>query len=165
MFNGVDFPSFIGASVKQNPSNNTTKIIRIGFSTSLDANKALVAKFPNMVDLKLLPLERPTLFRFNPMVAIKVTEIPISTSESIVRSTFTKYGNILRCSMITKNLWQQATISFAEGTDMSIFNKIKGQFILKDLVRVHPCSASTEEIQLHSKFTLKLTNLPKDTSG
>jgi hypothetical protein len=27
MFNSVDFPSFIGASVKQNPSNNMIKII------------------------------------------------------------------------------------------------------------------------------------------
>src|SRR4051794_29384717 len=48
---------------------------------------------------------------------------------------------------------------------MSIFATIKGQFILKDLVRVFPCSATTEEIQLHSKFALKLTNLPKNTTG
>ena len=104
----------------------------------MDANNALRAKFPNMADLKLMPLERPTLFRFNPLLAIKVTEIPISTSESIIRSTFTKFGNILRCSVITKNLWQQATISFADDTDMAVFKDIKGQFILKDLVRVHP---------------------------
>ena len=67
--------------------------------------------------------------------------------------------------MITKNLWQQATISFAEGTNITVFDNIKGQFILKDLVHVHPCSATTEAVQLRSKFALKLTNLPKDTSG
>ena len=165
MFNGVNFLSFIGASVKQDLANKTLKIVRFGFSTSVDANNALRVKFPNMAELKLMPLERPTLFRFNPILAIKVTEIPISTSESVIRSTFAKFGNILRCSMITKNLWQQATISYDEGTDMTVFKDIKGQFILKDLVRVHPCSATTEEIQLRSKFALKLTNLPKDTSG
>src|SRR3954452_15141944 len=48
---------------------------------------------------------------------------------------------------------------------MTVFNNIKGHFILKDFVRIHLCSATSEEVQLRSKFALKLTNLPKDTSG
>ena len=66
--------------------------------------------------------------------------------------------------MIIKNLWQQATISFEDDTDMTIFNKLKDQFILKNLVWVHSCSAIAEEVQLRFKFALKLTNLPNDTS-
>src|SRR3954452_23841146 len=58
MFNGVDFLSFIDASVKQDAANKTLKIVRLGFSTSVDAEKALCAKFSDMVDLKLKPLER-----------------------------------------------------------------------------------------------------------
>ena len=41
---------------------------------SLDANKVLQAKFSDMADLILKPLERPILFRFNPDLMIKIME-------------------------------------------------------------------------------------------
>src|SRR3954452_22039432 len=67
--------------------------------------------------------------------------------------------------MSTKNLWQQATITFEENTDMTTLNKLNSYFVLKDLVRVHPCTMSNEDVRKKSQFSLKLTNLPLDTNG
>ena len=67
--------------------------------------------------------------------------------------------------MTTKNLWQQATITYDDNTNMDQFNPIDSYFVLKDLVRIHRCTLSPDEIRLKSKFSLKLTNLPIDTNG
>src|SRR4051812_30542358 len=146
LFNGAEYPSFIGASVKQDRLNKTLKIIRLGFTTRDDADRAMAAKFPDMDTISFKPLVAPSPFKFDPDLSIKVTEIPISTSEQIIRSTFARFGTIVRCSMMTKNLWQQATISYASQTDFSFFKINARIFVLKDMVRVYICSLTSDEI-------------------
>jgi hypothetical protein len=80
------------------------KIIHLGFTTRDDANRAMAAKIPNMETATFLPLTTPAPFKFDSSLSIKVTEIPIYTSEQIIRSTFSRFGTIVKCTMMTKNL-------------------------------------------------------------
>ena len=111
------------------------------------------------------PLITNNMAKYSPDLSIKLTEIPISTSITNIRSSFTFFGKITRCVMTTKNLWQQATITYAEGTDMTQLDNVNGYFVLKDMVRVHRCTLSNDQVREKSKYSLKLTNLPKDTNG
>ena len=111
------------------------------------------------------PLITNNVTKYSPDLSIKVTEIPISTSVTNIRSSFTYFGEITRCVMTTKNLWQQATITFSEGTDMTELDNVNGYFVLKDMVRVHRCTLPNDKVWEKSKYSLKLTNLPIDTNG
>src|SRR4051794_14376631 len=47
---------------------------------------------------------------------------------------------------------------------MNTLNKLNSYFILKDLIRVHPCTMFNEDIRKKSQFSLKLINLSLDTN-
>jgi hypothetical protein len=165
IFNGCDYTSFIGASLKTLPQDKTKKIIRIGFATRADFEKATQHQIPKLNNTTFLPLDRTPIAKYVPELSIRITEIPISTTESNLRSSFSIYGKICKCSMNTKNLWQQATITYETGTDMTPFDHIEGYFVLKDMVRLHRCNLKYDDIRQKSKFSMKLTNLPIDTTS
>ena len=165
LFCGTEYLSFIGASVRNSPSDPTKKIVRIGFTTRGDAEKAITLKIPNMENDTFLPLIQTPIGKFTPQNSIKITEIPISVTDVNIRAVFSFFGKIIRCSMTTKNLWQQATVTYDDTTDMTQFDIIDSYFVLKDLVRIHKCTLTNEEVRAKSKFSLKLTNLPIDTNG
>src|SRR5215216_6008892 len=165
IFNGPHLPSFIGASVRPHPDNKQMKIIRIGFSTRADFDRAITMQITQLGNETFQPLVIEKTAKFTPELSIKITEIPISTPAQNIRSSFSYFGKITRCTMTTKNLWQQATLTFEEGTDMSQLDQVHGYFVLKDMVRVHRCTLENVAIREKSKFSLKLTNLPKDTNG
>ncbi|CAI2200261.1 19535_t:CDS:2, partial [Funneliformis geosporum] len=58
-----------------------------------------------------LPLEIIPKHQFVPAQSIKVTEIPLDATDHRIRTVFSKLGKIIRLTMDTKNLWQQATIT------------------------------------------------------
>ena len=165
LFCGTEYLSFIGASVRNSPSDPTKKIVRIGFTTRGDAEKAIALKLPNMDNTTFLPLTQTPIGKFNPEKSITITEIPISVTDTNIRAVFSFFGKIIRCSMTTKNLWQQATVTYDDTTDMSKLDNIDSYFVLKDLVRIHRCTLTNDAIRAKSKFSLKLTNLPIDTNG
>ena len=165
LFCGTEYPSFIGASVRNSPSDPTKKIVRIGFTTRVDAEKAIALKLPNMDNITFLPLTQTPIGKFTPEKSIKITEIPISVTDANIRAVFSFFGKIIRCSMTTKNLWQQATVTYDDTTNMQQFDNLDSYFVLKDLVRIHRCNLTNDAIRAKSKFSLKLTNLPIDTNG
>ena len=79
IFNGPHLPSFIDASVRPNPDDKQTKIIRIGFSTRADYDKALTMQITQLGNTTFLPFITGKVAKFTPELSIKVTEIPIST--------------------------------------------------------------------------------------
>ena len=81
-----------------------------------------------------LPLVTQKMAIFTPEFSIKITEIPISTPEANIRLSFSFFGKITRCVMTTKNLWQQATVTYDKDTDLSQLNNVNGYFVLKDMV-------------------------------
>ncbi|CAI2201394.1 7587_t:CDS:1, partial [Funneliformis geosporum] len=48
IFNGPHLPSFIGASVRPHPENKQMKIIRIGFSTRADFDRAITMQITQL---------------------------------------------------------------------------------------------------------------------
>src|SRR5215216_4511020 len=111
------------------------------------------------------PLEIIPKYQFVPAQSIKVTEIPLDATEHRIRTVFSKLGKIFRLSMDTKNLWQQATITYSADSNFDKIKKGHGLFILNDMVRYHMCDLPKKEILDKSKFSAKLAGLPRFTTG
>ncbi|CAI2192899.1 17858_t:CDS:1, partial [Funneliformis geosporum] len=94
-----------------------------------------------------------------------MTEIPLDSTEHRIRTKFARFGTIVHFTMKTKNMWQQATITFAEDVNFKELKNCYGLFVLNDMVRVHMCDQSRAEILAHSKFSAKLASLPRFTTG
>ncbi|CAI2186631.1 18120_t:CDS:1, partial [Funneliformis geosporum] len=91
--------------------------------------------------------------------SIKVTEIPLHATEYRIQTVFSKLGKIVRLTMDTKNLWQQATITYNIDSN---FDNIKKRH---DMVRYHMCDLPKKDILAKSKFSAKLARLPRFTTG
>ncbi|CAI2198899.1 456_t:CDS:1, partial [Funneliformis geosporum] len=111
------------------------------------------------------PLEIITQHLYVPKQLIKVTEIPLDATEYSNKTIFSKYEKIVRFFMETKNLWQQATITYSNNTDFNSLKNKHGVFVLNDIVRCHMCDLSRGDILARSKFSVKLAGLPRFTNG
>ncbi|CAI2196197.1 6058_t:CDS:2, partial [Funneliformis geosporum] len=100
-----------------------------------------------------------------PARSIKVTEILLDSTEYRIRMKFAKFRSIVHFTSKTKNMWQQATITFAEDTNFIELKNCHGFFVLNDMVRVHMCDQSCAEILARSKFSAKLASLPRYMTG
>jgi hypothetical protein len=96
---------------------------------------------------------------------IKVMEIPLDATSHQIKTTFGRYGMIVRFNMETINMWQQATITYAPNTNFVDLKKCNGVFVLNDMVRIHMCNLSGKEIREKSKYSAKLAGLPRNTTG
>ena len=66
--------------------------------------------------------------------------------------------------MTTKGLWQQAYIVFKDAMVAQSFHEIWGVFFMKHQFKTVPLIYSAEDYARRSRYTAKLTNLPKGTS-
>ncbi|CAI2198028.1 12379_t:CDS:2, partial [Funneliformis geosporum] len=96
---------------------------------------------------------------------VEVTEIPLDTTVHQIKIVFSKYETIVKFNMEMKNMWQQATITFAENTDFKKLAACHSIFVLNDMVRVHGCDLPKKDILAKSKFLAKLAGLPRFTTG
>ncbi|CAI2195909.1 1566_t:CDS:1, partial [Funneliformis geosporum] len=97
--------------------------------------------------------------------SIKVTEILLDSTEHRIRTKFARFGTIVYFTIETKNMWQQATITFTEDAKFMELKNCYSLFVLNDMVRVHMCDQSHAEILARSKFSAKLTGLLSFTTG
>ena len=67
--------------------------------------------------------------------------------------------------METRKLWQRTTITFDDKANFTELDKGDGIFLLNDMIRFHRCNAPRTSIQAKSKFSIKLTNLPRNTTA
>ena len=159
------YDSFTGAVTSKHPENQLQQIIKISFRNNEQRDHACTVNLPDMENRTFLPLVITPQNPFIPEHSIKVTEIPLDATTNRVRTVFSKYGKIVRFSMETKNLWQQATITFASDTNFSKIKKLYRTFILNDMVRFHMCDLMKKDILERSKFAAKLASLPRHTTG
>jgi hypothetical protein len=97
---------------------------------------------------------------------IQVIDIPLNYKGPDVRKTFERYGTINKLSMVTKGLYQQAYITFADQTAATHFtSQAWSTFIYQDAVRVLPLSLTKEERELRQQFCFKLAGIPRNTSA
>src|SRR5215204_3520973 len=67
--------------------------------------------------------------------------------------------------METRNLWQWATITFDNKANFTELDKGDGIFLLNDMIRFHRSNALRTAIQDKSKHSIKITNLPRNTTS
>ena len=158
------YDSFTGANVTKHPENQL-KIVKISFRNKEHRDHACSVQLPNMDNRTFSPLEIIPIHPYVPAQSIKVTEIPLDATEHRIKTVFSKFGKIVRFSMNTKNMWQQATITFDANTNFKGLKQIFGTFILNDMVRVHMCDLTRIDILARSKFSAKLAGLPRFTNG
>ncbi|CAI2201505.1 9860_t:CDS:2, partial [Funneliformis geosporum] len=72
--------------------------------------------------------------QFIPAQLIKVTEIPLDATEHRIRTVVSKLGKIVRLTIDTKNLWQQATITYSADSNFDNIKKGHRLFVLNDMV-------------------------------
>ncbi|CAI2198508.1 16409_t:CDS:1, partial [Funneliformis geosporum] len=106
------------------------------------------------------PLEIIPKHQFIPVQSIKVMEIPLDVTEYRIRTVFSKLGKIIRLTMDTKNLWQQATITYSADSNFDNIKKGHRLFVLNDMVKYHMCDLPKKDILAKSKFSAKLVGLP-----
>ncbi|CAI2186275.1 1380_t:CDS:1 [Funneliformis geosporum] len=111
------------------------------------------------------PLEIVPKHQFVPAQSIKVTEILLDATEHRIRTVFSKLRMIVRLTIDTKNLWQQATITYSPDSNFDNIKKRHGLFVLNNMVRYHMCDLPKKDILAKSKFSAKLAGLPRFTTG
>src|SRR5215216_3989410 len=159
------YDSFTGASITKHPTNQLQRIIKISFRNKEERDHACKVQLPKVENRTFLPLDITPSHPFIPAQSIKVTEIPLDATVHQIKTVFSKYRTIVKFNMETKNMWQQATITFAENTDFKKLAACNGVFVLNDMVRVHRCDLPKKDILAKSKFSVKLAGLPRFTTG
>src|SRR2546423_8682649 len=82
-----------------------------------------------------------------------------------VVSYLSKYGDIEKLNMVTKNLYQHAYITYKNNTNISVFRNLWATPIENHSVRILPLTLSTEDREFRCKYVLKLTGLPPNTAA
>ena len=135
------------------------------FDNEEDLNNLVVTDLPDYEGIRFSK-ELAPVGNINKENSIRVKNIPLNTSSTLVRATFEKYGKIIKFSMQTKDLWQEAIIYFEKKEDILPFhNETWAVFILKDMVRVEPLSMDEKQYEKRYSHALKLGHLPFGTTA
>ena len=159
------YDSFSAVVLAKHPEDQSKKILKAIFSDETEKDAFCKVNLPNLEKRTFLPLDVVPKHPFIPQQSIKVTEIPLDTTEIRIKKIFSRFGKIVRFSMETKNLWQQATITYDNNANFTELKKGYGVFILNDMVRFHMCDLTRDQVLGRSKFSAKLTCLPRYTTG
>ncbi|PKY55749.1 hypothetical protein RhiirA4_475427 [Rhizophagus irregularis] len=97
---------------------------------------------------------------------IQVIDIPLYRKGADVRAAFSTFGNVVKLSMVTKGLYQNAYIQF-DSTAASIYftDNAWSHFIYEDAVRVLPLTLPKTERENRQLHCFKLTGLPRNTNA
>ncbi|CAJ0627826.1 14725_t:CDS:2, partial [Entrophospora sp. SA101] len=135
------------------------------FDNEEDLNNLVVTDLPDYEGI-CFSKELAPVGNINKENSIRVKNIPLNTSSTLVHATFEKYGKIIKFSMQTKDLWQEAIIYFEKKEDILPFhNETWAVFILKDMVRVEPLSMNEKQYEKRHLHALKLGHLPFGTTA
>ncbi|CAJ0834513.1 9339_t:CDS:2 [Entrophospora sp. SA101] len=135
------------------------------FDNEEDLNNLVVTDLPDYEGIRFSK-ELAPVGNINKENSIRVKNIPLNTSSTLVHATFEKYGKIIKFSMQTKDLWQEAIIYFEKKEDILPFhNETWAVFILKDMVRVEPLSMNEKQYEKRHLHALKLGHLPFGTTA
>lgn len=147
----------------------------------------MVIFFESMEDLKdaivdPIPLDDEHVYRFVPFEEIKapatqdeikqtkqrtiqITDIPLDTRAPLVRSVFSKHGEIDRVDMQTRGLFQHAFIIYKTLDTVTHFKDVWAEFLERDSVRIFPLNMPLEERELRKKHSLKLSGFKSGTKA
>jgi len=161
----MELLSFSGITRGKSPVDSNQTILKLAFLSKEERNNFCMLQIPQMDNATFLPLVIQKQVPYVPELSITVTEIPLDTTKLRLKKLFSKYGNITRITMETRNLWQRATITFDNKANFTELDKGDGIFLLNDMIRFHRSNALRTAIQDKSKYSIKLTNLPRNTTS
>jgi len=87
------------------------------FDNEEDLNNLVVTDLPDYKGIRFSK-ELAPIGNINKENSIRVKNIPLNTSSTLVCATFEKYGKIIKFFMQTKDLWQEAIIYFEKKEDI-----------------------------------------------
>ncbi|CAB4489575.1 unnamed protein product [Rhizophagus irregularis] len=97
---------------------------------------------------------------------IQVIDIPLYRKGADVRAAFSNFGNIVKLSLVTKGLYQNAYIQFDSTAALTYFTENAwSHFIYEDAVRVLPLTLSKNEQENRQLHCFKLIGLPRNTNA
>ena len=67
--------------------------------------------------------------------------------------------------MFTRDLWQQAYITYEDPKSIDLFHTQWSRFIYNDCVRVYLTCLTPKQVKQRNHFRIRLTNLPFNTSA
>ncbi|PKY57244.1 hypothetical protein RhiirA4_428831 [Rhizophagus irregularis] len=97
---------------------------------------------------------------------IQVIDIPLYRKGADVRAVFSNFGTIVKISMVTKSLYQNAYIQF-DSTAASIYftENAWSHFIYEDAIRVLPLTLPKNKQETRQLHCFKLTGFPRNTNA
>src|SRR4051794_21722079 len=146
-----DLQSYAGVTRGKFPDDPTKTILKIAFKDQQERDSFCKLQIPQLDGATFLPLVITRQAPYVPKLSIMMTEIPLDATELRLKKRFSKYGNITRIAMETRNLWQRATITFDENADFESLDKGDGIFLLNDMIRFYRNDALRSLIQERSK--------------
>jgi len=161
----MELLSFSGVTRGKSPADPKQTILKLAFLDKEERDNFCKVQIPQMDNNTFSPLVIQKQVPFTPELSITVTEIPLDATELRLKKLFSKYGNITRITMETRNLWQRANITFDKDANFAELDKGDGIFLLNDMIRFHRSNLPRVDIQNKSKYSIKLTNLPRNTTA
>ncbi|CAB4434572.1 unnamed protein product [Rhizophagus irregularis] len=92
-----------------------------------------------------------------------VTDIPIFTSEALLRSTFSRYGNIVRCYTRLAKLYRTAYITYESPAALQNLDSTWGVLCGGHCLRICPASFSPNQRAERRAYVALLAGLPRGT--
>uniref|UniRef100_U9UGP9 CCHC-type domain-containing protein n=1 Tax=Rhizophagus irregularis (strain DAOM 181602 / DAOM 197198 / MUCL 43194) TaxID=747089 RepID=U9UGP9_RHIID len=97
---------------------------------------------------------------------IQVIDIPLYRKGADVRAAFSNFGNIVKLSLVTKGLYQNAYIQFDSTAALTYFTENAwSHFIYEDAVRVLPLTLPKNEQENRQLHCFKLIGLSRNTNA
>ncbi|CAJ0829746.1 8999_t:CDS:2 [Entrophospora sp. SA101] len=163
---GIIFAKTAGYTGASTRTINKKKYIAIFFDNQTDLNLAIGTPIQisenesyQFVEINTIRI-KPTNEQINEINActIQVCDIPLDIKTPIIRSTFSRFGTIVKLSVQTRGLYQHAFITFAESQNIQEFHtKTWSVYILKDSTRVIPLTLDEEQ-----RNNRRIYNLPDE---
>ena len=137
---------------------NLVRSIVIYFNDQQSIESALNAQFP---DLDIKQLVQYATYKENmqfPQRTLRITDIHLNLKKEQLTNIFAKYSKIVTVQMFTRDLWQQAYITYEDPKSVDLFHTQWSRFIYNDCVRVYPACLTPEQVKQRNYFRMRLTN-------
>ncbi|CAB4409635.1 unnamed protein product [Rhizophagus irregularis] len=91
-----------------------------------------------------------------------VTDIPLFLNETQVRQAFSRYSNVVKCKLTTRNHYYNAHIQFADASSVTQFEDIWAIICLENSLRVCPASYLKSQRDSRREHVAILAGIPKN---
>ena len=144
---------------------NDVGVIKVSYSVQESATAATQIPVSDSDTAHFEPINNLSASQIDNQYQLKIIGVPLDIDKPIFTSYLNKIGATKQIKFLTRGLYFHVHVTFAS-KDVSVQFQDKWSLTFgKHMFRIFPNDISTSERNLRSKFTLKLTNLPKGTTA